>query len=116
MKRAVIVEPRKHPGLEVVINNIGSASGLPVTIVHGGANVEFAREIANRSEHVDVLSQINADNLDLVAYNKLLLAPDFYDNIGAKSGEKILIFHTDAGACGTGGVGKAALYDYCGAP
>lgn len=117
MSRAVIVEPRKHPALEPVVANMAAASPMPITIVHGTANSDFAREIAGRNPRVDVLAQFDAANLDIVGYNQLLLHPNFWDNLGATPGDKIVVFQTDSGICRMdAGPGPALQSDYCGAP
>jgi hypothetical protein len=112
--RAVIIEPREHPALETVINNVGAKTGWPVTLVHGTANAAFARRIADTSPHVDILAEVNADNLDYEAYNYLSRHPTYWNNIGAVDGGTLLRFETDSGICGTG-IDDFVGYDYCGA-
>jgi hypothetical protein len=117
MRRAVIVEPRRHPALGPIVDNVGRMTNLPVTIVHGTDNADLARSIAESTPQVERLIEINAANLDLVAYNNLWLAPAFWDAIGGP-GDTILKFETDSGVCDSDDhrsiPGLAS--DYCGAP
>jgi tetratricopeptide (TPR) repeat protein len=90
--RAIIVEPRNHPALEPVIDNICSklgetnnGKGVPITLVHGSTNGDFARGIARRSPCVDQVLEINAANLDYATYSKLFVSPAFWRKVGKAS-------------------------------
>ena len=111
--RAVIVEPREHPALGPVLDNICSKTGIPITVVHGTANREYAEAV--KSPCVDTLMQVNAENLSIEAYSKLLMTDTFWRSLGPDK-EKILLFQTDTGICGDWDLQEFGDYDYCGAP
>ena len=63
--RAVIVEPRKHAALNDVVQNMCEQNPqVPVTIVHGTKNADFAHQIAKKNSCVTHLAQLNAPNLN----------------------------------------------------
>lgn len=96
----VIVEPRAHPLLPYVIANFDATVDPRYTlyVFHGPSNKEFARDAASHARRRPVrLVAMTHDNLTAGQYNALLKSPWFYDQIHA---EHILVFQTDAAACG----------------
>lgn len=117
LDRAVIVEPREHIALEEVLRNIVNKMNIPITIVHGINNKEFVENIAAKIPQVDIMTEINAENLDAGTYSQLLMDLEFWENIGVNENDHILIFQTDSGICGEGlDIHNYSQYDYCGAP
>jgi len=117
LNRAVIVEPREHIALEAVLRNIVKKMNIPITIVHGINNKEFVENIASRIPQVDIMTEINAENLNAGTYSQLLMDLEFWENIGVDENDHILIFQTDSGICGKGlDIHNYSQYDYCGAP
>jgi hypothetical protein len=102
MSRAIIVEPREHLALEKVLENVCDKLSIPITLVHGEKNVEFAQEAAKKCACVDVTAQVNADNLNATTYSRLLTDEIFWNNVGAEDNDNVLIFQTDSGICGDG--------------
>ena len=114
--QAVIVEPRKHEGLRPVLENMcEKLPNVPITVMHGTHNREFAHRAAENVECVVDIHQVNAINMDAQTYSKLLTSEAFWDALGDR--EKTLVFQTDSGICGEGAeIEKFINYDYCGAP
>lgn len=113
--RAIIVEPREHPALYTVLENVCEKTKLPITIFHGNRNKDFVRDIAQKVECVDSLKEINAEDLDGMSYSKLLMSSTFWENVESEG--KVLLFQTDSGINGRGkDMQRFEEYDYCGAP
>jgi tetratricopeptide (TPR) repeat protein len=86
LDRAVIVEPRSHPALEPVVKHVcEKLNGLPITIVHGSANSDFAHALMERITCVDQVLELNAANLDYRTYSKLFVASEFWRKLGKDS-------------------------------
>ena len=78
--RAVIVEPREHPALRPVLNNICTKlPDVPITVIHGTNNRKFAHEQASRIPCVTHIKEVNAPNLNSKTYSKLLTSEAFWD-------------------------------------
>lgn len=96
MYTAVIVEPRKHIALNLVLSNFNKNlnDDWKFLIYHGNLNEEFIREIiiANGMENRCKMISLNVDNLSINCYNKLLYSHFFYENIDT---DFFLIFQTD---------------------
>jgi len=117
INRAVIVEPREHQALEIVLKNISEKIKTPITIVHGTKNKKFVEKIIKKIPEVDIITEINAENLDAKTYSKMITNLEFWENIGVDENDHILLFQTDSGICGSGyDIHKVSKYDYCGAP
>lgn len=114
--QAVIVETREHEGLRPVLENMcEKLPNVPITLINGTHNGDFARRAAEGVSCVADIQQVNAINLDAKTYSKLLTSPTFWDAMGNR--EKTLVFQTDSGICGDGAeLSKFVDYDYCGAP
>ena len=90
----VIVEPRKHPALSMVLQNFTQT--LPdwkLHIFHGVLNEEFVISICADLKIEAVFHSLNSFNLRLYDYNCLLTDPTFYEQFLPH--EYVLIFQTD---------------------
>ena len=113
--QAVIVEPREHPALPMVVGNVCDKRHVPIIVIHGTANQAFAESKVSRMPCVSELLEVNAPNLDSQSYSKLLTSAAFWDRL--QEADKTLIFQTDSGICGPGeDLDLFMSYDYCGAP
>lgn len=119
-KIAVIIEPRPHPLLVPIIENMMQVLGSDwkIQIFHGYSNADFiyqsrlAPKIASGQIY---LSEINRDNLTVPIYNNLMLNPYFWHNV---LGENVLIFQADTILCSnaTHTINQFTHWDYVGAP
>ena len=94
---AVIVEPRRHTKLRLVVKNIiENLKDVKVQIFHGNLNKDFI--LSELQEFVDniILTNLDKDNLTVREYSDMLLTKKFYDLI---NGERILLFQTDSCIC-----------------
>lgn len=101
-KAMVIVEPREHPKLEAVLRNFDERvpGEYSLIVFHGASAGAFAREAAKRavtSGRGVRLVRLGTDNLTADEYNRLFKTRWFWDRIDA---EHVLVFQTDAAACG----------------
>jgi len=118
-KIAVIVEPREHKGLPLVVRNVlkNLDSSWSVQIFHGVSNKawiqkEFENEIASRRIF---LTKMLVHNLTLQDYNHIMLDVHFWENV---LGNHVLLFETDSALCDHSHykVDDFMQYDYIGAP
>ena len=94
---AVIVEPRKHNKLKIVVENIlENLKDVKVQIFHGNLNREFILSELKENNNRIILNNINKDNLTVREYSDMLLTKSFYNSI---QGERILLFQTDSCIC-----------------
>lgn len=94
---AIIVEPRKHKNLKIVVKNIlDNLVDVKVQIFHGNLNKDFI--LSELSEMMDkiILSNLEVDNLTVYEYSDLLLTKQFWENV---QGERMLLFQTDSCIC-----------------
>lgn len=108
----VIVEPRCHPDLELVLRNF--AYMLPnwsLYIYHSKHNEDYVKRICDYATNVHYIC-FTDDNIGIEEYNKLLLSTEFYHSIDA---QKILVFQTDS-LIRKKGIESYLQYDYVGAP
>jgi hypothetical protein len=94
---AVIVEPREHKCLKIVIENIlNKLVDVNVILFHGNKNKDFI--LANLYNNIDKIKLINlkVDNLTVKQYSDILITKDFWEQI---DGERILLFQTDSIIC-----------------
>jgi hypothetical protein len=118
MSTAVIVEPRRHPALSFVLNNVVAnlSSDWKILIFHGKDNAEYVHEII---KHINEPSrflkpiQLDIDNLSFDQYNAVLMSHAFYNCIPT---ETILIFQTDTMILEPSQLEEFLSYDYVGAP
>lgn len=115
---AVIVEPREHKDLEVVLKNVmyflnesNSEVKWGLKIYHGIKNENFVKNITKNWENVK-LNNLNIDDLSGLKYNSLLKTSNFWKSIKANN---ILIFQTDSLLLKFG-IDEFFSYIYIGAP
>ena len=113
----VIVETRKHPSLELVVNNFAENIKAPIQIFHGCNNLDYimATSISDLVRSGEVhLSQLNTDALNASSYNALLLSKRFWRLMNGRG--KILVFQTDAITCSDSdfSISDFFTYDYIG--
>jgi hypothetical protein len=111
---AIIVEPRLHPALRLVVRNI--RFHLPntweIVVVHGTKNGAWVREELSDLEIRYV--EIPYQNLTIADYNKLCLSRTLYE---LSEHENILIFQTDTLILNSPfKITDFLEYDYIGAP
>lgn len=111
---AVIVEARKHSHFKVVVENVilnTQHLGVCLNVYHGTENEHFVKDALKEHANIKFIN-LNVENLDIEAYNKIMLSEDFYKNINS---EHILVFQTDVITFKP--LEKHFLkYDYIGAP
>ncbi|MDO3693452.1 DUF5672 family protein [Wenyingzhuangia sp. chi5] len=111
---AVIVETRKHPHFKVVVENVilnTQHLGVCLQVYHGTENEVFVKDCLKEHSNIKFIN-LNVENLDIEAYNKIMLSKKFYQNIDS---EHILVFQTDVITFKP--LDKQFLaYDYIGAP
>ena len=114
---AVIVEPRKHPALEFVLQNFVAnlSNEWNILIFHGNENGEFVKDILATLPSSRFLKPIQLDvsNLTMVQYNAILMSTAFYKCIPT---ETFLIFQTDTLILEPKNLKSFLSYDYVGAP
>jgi hypothetical protein len=118
---AIIIEPRKHKALELVLNNFmeNLDTKWNIIIFHGIDNEEYIKDIIKTNNKLQnnrlKMIKLNVHNLSIVDYNKLLLSKSFYDYI---STEIFLVFQTDTLICKKHKdlIYNFIKYDYVGAP
>jgi len=71
---AVIVEPRKHPALSFVLQNVADnlSSEWKILVFHGKENSEYVRTIIEKMEEPSKFLtpiQLDIDNLSIEQYN-----------------------------------------------
>ena len=118
MSTAVIVEPRRHPALKYVLQNMVSSlpSDWSILIFHGKDNNTYVQTILeNMEDPTRFLKPIQLDtqNLSLEQYNQLLMSQAFYRAIPTES---MLIFQTDTLILEPTQIQEFLEYDYVGAP
>lgn len=113
---AVIVEPRKHKHLGLVVKNvIENLKDVKVQIFHGLLNKDFIlSELKDYMDYI-ILTSIQKDNLNVREYSDMLLTEKFYNQI---NGERILLFQTDSCICNYNDniLEECQKYGYVGAP
>lgn len=119
MYTAVIIEPRIHPSLYIVLNNFNRNldDNWSFLIFHGSNNKKYIKNIFNYIKTTKKCTYINLNksNLTLKEYNNLLYSYFFYSNINT---EYFLIFQTDTLLSNyySKNIYKFFNYDYVGAP
>jgi hypothetical protein len=109
---AVIIEPRKHSFLPLVIKNFMFylQENWGLIIFHGDNNEEYVKNTVKEMGEVKLIN-IGSGNLSKIEYNKLLSSSEFYNELS----ENILIFQTDTFL--RRNIPNEFLdYDYIGAP
>jgi hypothetical protein len=91
-RTAVIVEPRSHPMLRAVVDNMMNAlgSGWNLMVFTAATNQDWLRE--SLAPHDYAVKYLSLANLTIAQYSQLLMTPEFWEAIPT---EHILIFQTD---------------------
>jgi hypothetical protein len=118
---AIILEPRKHPALEFVLNNFleNLDYNWNIIIYHGTDNIDYINNIITTklNKHIDRITKINLNtpNLTIQNYNDLMVSKKFIEDIPT---EIFLIFQTDSMICSQNKdlIYNFIQYDYVGAP
>lgn len=119
MYTAVIIEPRKHNALKLVLSNFNENlnEDWQFLIYHGNLNKKFIEEIIknNKMNNRSKLISLEKDNLSIDDYNRLFYTEEFYKNIDT---DYFLIFQTDTLISNKykDNIYKFLDYDYVGAP
>jgi hypothetical protein len=109
---AIIIEPRKHPALEFVLENFTANLNdkWNFVIFHGNLNKEFIDNIIRTKlrDHINriTLVDLEVDNLTIQEYSELFYDPAFYKNIPT---EIFLVFQSDTVICSKH---RELIYDY----
>jgi hypothetical protein len=121
MYTALIVEPRKHPALHLILKNFleNLDTRWKFMIFHGTENEQWLREMID-SEFISdkdriQLNNLNVSNLSWKEYNKLCSTSEFIEKIPT---EQFLIFQVDTMICHSEKnlIYDFLKYDYVGAP
>jgi hypothetical protein len=117
---AMIVEPRCHPALELVLKNFNRNlnEDWQFLIFHGNNNINYVNNIINQSEFNNrqiKLKHIKVDNLSLNEYNLFMYNEYTYMFIDT---EMFLVFQTDTllSDLYSKNINNYMNYDYVGAP
>jgi hypothetical protein len=121
MYTAVIVEPRKHPALCFVLNNVltNLSEEWNLVIYHGNQNIDYLKDIIqtklSQFRNRITCIKMNIDNLTRDQYSSLLVQPSFYEAIHS---EIFLVFQTDSIILSKNKevINDFLEYDYVGAP
>lgn len=112
----VIIEPRKHGGLQVVLHNFRNTfPEYPMFIFHGTQNALFVRKIT-RNIPLVTLKNIGKSNLGRDEYNLYVTSRTFYTTF--ESYDYMFMFQTDSMVCPHSpfDITRFLKYDYIGAP
>jgi hypothetical protein len=110
----VIVEPRAHKNLPMVVKNVSHMlPNAAMTIFHSKENETYVHDIvyANGPNNIKCVC-ISEGNMNSHQYSSLLASPDFWDTLVSP---KTMIFQTDTGIR-KNRILKFMEYDYVGAP
>jgi hypothetical protein len=118
---AIIIEPRSHKALELVLTNFleNLSDEWNIIIMHGNNNISYIDNIINNNltqyKNRIKMINLNIDNLSIKEYNNLLLSESLYEKIPT---EIFLIFQTDSIICESNkdDINNFLEYDYVGAP
>jgi hypothetical protein len=120
MFTAVIIEPRIHPALKIVLNNFNRNldDNWEILIYCGIDNNSFVNEITKSNEFlkrkINVI-QMNVNNLTIDEYNRFMYTKYYYSNINS---EMFLVFQIDTLLSDkySKNIYDFFEYDYVGAP
>lgn len=111
---AIIIEPRCHPALRLVVHNVRDhlPSNWDIVVVHGTKNGAWVRQ--ELSDLEIRYHEIPHQNLTISQYNKICLSRNLYE---LSPHENILIFQTDTFILNSPfKITDFLKYDYIGAP
>jgi len=110
----VILEPRNHPKLKVVLENVHKH--MPISwdlyVFHGPNAAKAAKDAViniETSERKVFLKSIGVDNMRADDYNRKFQERAFWDQVDA---ENILVFQTDSMLCDARPIDEFLKYDY----
>jgi hypothetical protein len=110
--KGVIVEPREHPMLELVLKNfVFMMKGWSLVVYHSKENEQYLLSILGENHNVKTVCFTDS-NIHIQDYNNLLMSKEFWSNVG---GERVLVFQTDS-FIRKRNIDKYLEYDYVGAP
>jgi hypothetical protein len=113
---AVIIEPRKHKGLEYVVKNVRThLPSWPIQVFHGTKNEKFAKDCLKGVPKVEFVNT-GKDNFNSgTEYSQYMLTEEFWNRV---KGEHVLIFQTDSIILKNSPhrIEEFLEYDYIGAP
>jgi hypothetical protein len=113
----VILEPRKHEKLQMVLENAHKIMPLnwDLYVFHGeNPDTVKAAEAAVasiRQKRNVILKSIGVDNMTATDYNRKFQDKEFWKQVDA---ENILVFQTDSILCGARPIDEFLKYDYIG--
>lgn len=115
---AIIVEPRQHNALELVLMNFTSMldQRWQFVILHGNSNESFLQKIVDKIQDKKItMINLNVDNLKVSEYNAMFYDKSFYEYIPT---EMFLVFQTDTliSEKYKDNIYNYMEYDYVGAP
>ena len=117
----MLIEPRSHPAMSLVLQNFAKnlSDEWNILILHGNFNIDYVNNIIN-TELLEYKSRIrtinlNVDNLSATEYNRLFKSETLYQYIHT---ETFLIFQTDTLIIEKNKemINEFLEYDYVGAP
>lgn len=118
---AIIIEPREHPAMELVLSNFTKNldNRWNFIIFHGKRNKKYIENLIDQKLPKEKsriqLINLHIDNLSIMDYNNLLFTKSFYNYIPT---EMFLIFQTDTliSEKYKNNIYDFMKYDYVGAP
>jgi hypothetical protein len=120
MYTAVLIEPRQHGALKIVLKNFNRNldDRWEFLIYHGINNKSFIENIISDNSFLNRkvrLVSLNVDNLTINDYNKVMFSDFYYDNIDS---EVFLVFQIDTllSDIYSKNIDLFLHYDYVGAP
>ncbi len=96
----VIVESRKHPSLEYIVNHFSRRLDVVIQLFHSTVNESFIKNTSISAlieQGRVVLTSLRFETLSPVQYNALLLSKVFWNAVIGR--QKILVFQTDSILC-----------------
>lgn len=97
----VIVEPRQHPALKLVVQNMLShgPKNAPILVMHGLDNDKYVHTLFKSNPRVN-FHNLKIHNLSIASYSKLFFTKNFWAVLGRLAPQKqedfALIFQTDS--------------------
>lgn len=115
---AIIIEPRKHKSLELVLMNFVENLGKEWEFIfyHGTENLDFVMDIVTRNSITNIrFVALNTNNLSSLEYSKILYSREFYKQIFTSF---FITFQTDTfiSSKNKDKIYDFLEYDYVGAP
>ena len=121
-KIAIIVEPRAHPLLVPIVQNVMRVLGddWKIQIFHSVTNEKYIQDSALRADiesgKVYLSKMLVENNISIGIYNSMMTSSYFWEQV---LGEEVILFETDSVMCRSSGIKLSKFsenYDYVGAP